>query len=94
MAEAGSTKIQVTVEGLDKLRARLGEVRPTVMERVAAQVAAKSKLWHRKCQCSCRCAIMHPGRKVDCVLCQGGDHWFSLSDYLAKIEARAARRNA
>lgn len=94
MAETGRIKIEVTVEALDKLRARLGEVKPTVMERVAAQVATKQKLWFRKCACSCSCAIQHPGHEDTCVLCQGGDHWFSLSDYLAKITDRVARRDA
>lgn len=92
MAEAGKITIEVTVKGLEKLRERLGEVRPTVMERVAAQVTAKQKMWHHRCECSCGCAIMHPGRKRDCVLCQSGDHWFSLNEYLAKIEARQEKR--
>lgn len=91
MAETG--KIEVTIEGLDKLRERLGEVRPTVAERVQAQVDARQRLWHRRCECSCRCAIMHPGRKDLCVLCQSGDHWVSLASYLDKIEARLEGRS-
>jgi hypothetical protein len=69
--------IDITVKGVDELRKRLEGAQGNIR-----------KLWHRKCECSCGCAIQHPGRQDRCVLCLGGDHWGDLDTYLAKIEAR------
>lgn len=79
MPEIGSVQIEITPKGIDKLRERLDKAQ-----------AGVRKLWHRKCECSCGCPISHPGRKPQCVLCLGGDHWTRITDLLDQVMNKEA----
>jgi hypothetical protein len=77
--DIGEAQIELTPEGMDRLRAKLGDTK-----------SGARKLWFRRCDCSCGCPINHPGTKPTCVLCRGNDHWTRIVKLLDAITRRDA----